>query len=378
MDHGLGDLRERIEEIDRRILAALRERMDLVERIVEAKLAVASPLRDREREEQLLGRLREVAVEAGLDAREVEALYRVILRMSVARQTARVREMPEVPLRVAYQGVEGAFSHEACRTRYAGREGGVLLTGYSTVSEAGEAVRLGRADVGLLPIENSTAGSINETYDLLAEGDLAITGEVIRPIRHALLGLPEAGIDAIRQVLSHPQALSQCAEFLRRHPGIEARPALDTAGAAREVRERGDARLAAIASAAAAPVYGLKVLADGIQSQAANFTRFFEVAREPAEVPAEAACKTSLSLAVAHEAGALGDVLAIFKRRSVNLTKLESRPIPERPWQYRFYLDLEGHAEEERVADALEEARALTTDLRVLGSYARSDAAPGD
>jgi chorismate mutase/prephenate dehydratase len=227
----------------------------------------------------------------------------------------------------------------------------------------------GAADLALLPIENTTAGSINETYDLLARGGLHITGEVVSAIEHCLLALPGVTIDELRVVMSHPQALAQCHDFLARHPDLALRPELDTAGSARHVRDAGDRTLAAIARSAAARRYGLAVVAPAIQSASGNATRFVEIAVRPAPVPEHAAAKTSLVLALADRPGVLGEVLMRFAARGLSLTKLESRPIPEAPFTYRFYADVLGHAASEAFDAVLAEVRPLTTELRVLGTY---------
>jgi chorismate mutase/prephenate dehydratase len=362
-------LREAIEAADQEILEVLARRMELVDRVAAAKLDRAVPLRDRLREEHVFQRVRHAAAEAGLDPHQVERLYRLVMEMSIARQQEHIRSRATAPLRVAYQGVEGSYSHLAAQRHYVGRKGGVLLAGHDTFRGAVEAVRDGSADLALLPIENTTAGSINETYDLLAEGGIVVTGEVVSHVEHCLLTLPGVTVEELRTVISHPQGLLQCEAFFREAPWIEPRAEFDTAGSARKVRQAGDRTLGAIASASAAAVYGLEILRRGIQSQAGNYTRFFEVAPEAATCPAGARCKTSLLLSLAHRPGALGQVLAELGERGVNLTKLESRPLPGTPWQYRFYLDLEGHAASEPVAEALEALGALTTELRVLGTY---------
>jgi chorismate mutase/prephenate dehydratase len=288
--------------------------------------------------------------------------------------------VPE-PLVVAYQGVEGSYSDLAATRRYASRPGGVRLVGCPTFRAAAEAVRSGTAACALLPIENSTAGSVHEVYDLLAAGGLTITGEAVERIEHCLLGLPGATVEGLRAVLSHPQALSQCEDFLRAHPWLEARPAFDTAGAARAVRGAGDPSLGAIAGRAAAAVYGLVVLAESIQSQEGNFTRFVELARAearsapPRGQAGDGPRKTSLLLTLPHRPGALAAVLQALAARGANLTKLESRPLPAAPWEYRFYLDVEGDAAAEPLASALAEIVGLTAELRVLGSYPRAAAA---
>jgi chorismate mutase / prephenate dehydratase len=375
----LQSLREAIEEVDREILAQLRRRMDLVEEVVGAKLDAASPFRDPIREELVLQRVRHAAVEHGLDAHEVERLYRVLLDMSVAHQQAHVRALAEAPLRVAYQGVEGSYSHLTAQRRYAGREEGVLLEGFETFRAAADAVREGHADLALLPIENTTAGSINQTYDLLAEGGLTITAEEISRIEHCLAALPGARLEDLHTILSHPQALHQCEDFLRTVPWARPQEAYDTAGAARKVREAGDRGVAAIASETAAQRYGLEILRRGIQSQEGNYTRFVELSLHPAPCPPGVPIKTSLLLVLSHQPGSLAGLLGIFSRRGVNMTKLESRPLPSTPWQYRFYLDLEGHTAADPIRAALEEARPLTRELRVLGTYpsAESDRGTG-
>jgi chorismate mutase/prephenate dehydratase len=363
-------LRDRIEAVDRQIIALIAERLKIVEDVAEAKLTSASPFRDREREENLLGRLRGMAAEANVDPHQIERMYRVVMDMSVAHQEQAVRDRSDVPLRVTYQGVEGSYSHLAAQRRYAGREGGALLSGHDSFRAAADAVIHGAADLALLPIENTTAGSINETYDLLAHsGSLHITGEVISAIEHCLLALPGTRLEELRVVMSHPQALAQCTEFFGHHPGLTARPELDTAGSARRVATAGDRTLGAIASSAAAKTYGLAIVAQGIQTSAGNATRFVEVAPRPAPVPEGAQAKTSLVLALADRPGALGEVLLRFAARGLSLTKLESRPIPEAPFTYRFYVDVLGHVASAPFVAVLDELRPLTTELRVLGSY---------
>ncbi len=365
-------LREQIETLDRELLRLLRERMAVAERVAGTKLAAASPFRDPAREDLVLRRVRHAATALGLDAHRIESLYRVILDMSVSHQQAYVHGLDDVPLRVVYQGIEGSNSHLAAQRRYGGRPGGALLVGTATLREAFAAVRDGEADVALLPIENSTAGSINETYDLLASGGVVITGEAVSSIEHCLLALPGVALGELCAVLSHPQALAQCAGFFRAHPQLEARPEFDTAGAARKVRETGDRTLGALASEAAAERFGLAVLERAVQDEAANLTRFVELRREAAPAPPGVACKTSLLVETAHRPAALGEILTELGRRGVNLTKLESRPIPERPWQYRFYVDCEGHAEQSPLREALAAIQPLAAGLRVLGTYPRA------
>jgi chorismate mutase/prephenate dehydratase len=365
----LASLRDRIEAVDRQIIQLIGERLAIVEGVAEAKLASASPFRDRQREESLIARLREIAAAANVDPHQIERMYRVIMDMSVAHQERLVREREDVPLRIAYQGVEGSYSHLAAQRRYAQRPGGTLLTGHDTFHACAAAVLGGAADLALLPIENTTAGSINETYDLLAPGKLHITGEVISAIEHCLLALPGVTLDELRVVMSHPQALAQCHGFFAMHPQLSARQEIDTAGSARKVAATGDRTIAAIASSAAAKTYGLAILAQGIQSSSGNATRFVEISPRPAPLAEGTRAKTSMVLSLADRPGALGEILQRFAAKGLSLTKIESRPIPEAPFTYRFYVDVLGHAASVPFVAVLDELRALTTELRVLGSY---------
>ncbi|HUP25481.1 MAG TPA: prephenate dehydratase [Thermoanaerobaculia bacterium] len=366
----LAALRDEIEQLDRRLLDCLKERMRLAERVATAKIQAAAPFRDRVRHEQVIQRARHLATELELDPHQIEHLYRLILEISISHQQSHLKNLADTPLRVAYQGVEGSFSHLTAQRRYAGRKGGVVLNGYETFRRAADSVRDGSNDYALLPIENSTAGSINETYDLLAEGDLKINAEVVTAVSHCLLGLPGARRESLRLVLSHPQALAQCERFLSQElPHARAQTEFDTAGAARRVSEGNDPTVAAIASESAAEVFGLEVMAYGIQTAALNYTRFFEIALEADACQPDIRCKTSLLLATGHRPGDLGEVLRQFSDRGVNLTKLESRPIPAKPWEYRFYLDVEGHAASHQVAAALAAIEPFTSELRIIGTY---------
>jgi chorismate mutase/prephenate dehydratase len=369
MSSELADLRDRIETVDRQIIALLADRLRIVADVAVAKLRAASPFRDREREELLLRRLRELATASGLDPHQIERLYRVVMDMSVAHQEATMRARSDAPLRVAYQGVEGSYSHLTAQRRYSGRPGGVLLVGHDSFRAAAAAVTTGAADLALLPIENTTAGSIDDTYDLLSDGGLVITGEEISSIEHCLLALPGVTSGELRVVISHPQALAQCHAFFADNPHLVARAEIDTAGSARRVRDTGDRTLAAIASAAAAHAYGLTIVARAIQSSVGNATRFVEISLHAAPVAEGVAAKTSLVFALADRPGALGDVLTRLAARNLSLTKIESRPIPEAPFTYRFYADVLGHAASESFVAALEDIRSLTTYVRVLGTY---------
>lgn len=277
---------------------------------------------------------------------------------------------PATGARVAFQGELGAFSEEAVH-RYFGP--GVLPDPRREFADVGRAVADGEVDFGLLPIENSLAGSVIGSYDVLAGGQLQIVGEVITPIHHCVLGLPGARLDGLERILSHPVALMQCTRFLHSLDGVEAIAVYDTAGAAREVGSIGDPARAAIAAERAAGHYGLEVLARNVEDREDNQTRFLVVTRA-GEVGAdsdrsrETEMKTSLLLEVHNLPGSLLEILTPFARRGINLTKIESRPAGE-PWSYRFFLELQADAMAQETAAALEEIRAHSVRLDVLGSY---------
>lgn len=268
-------------------------------------------------------------------------------------------------MRVAFQGERGAYSEEAVAALWEVAD----ALPCASLREVFDAVASGRAERGVVPVENSQAGSINETYDLLLAHTLYITGEIDLRIRHCLLALPGQTLEMIRHVYSHPQALAQCEEFLRQH-GLEAVPAYDTAGSAKMIAAKQMREAAAIAGRGAARIYGLQVLAEGIETNLSNYTKFLALAPVPA--PRQADCKTSIVFTTPNVPGALYRALGTFATRAINLTKLESRPRREVPWEYLFYVDFEGHAEEPPVAAALLELAGATVFLRVLGSYPKS------
>lgn len=268
----------------------------------------------------------------------------------------------DVPVRVAIQGERGAHSEDAVVRLY----GEVEVLPCRTLREAFDAVREGRADAALVPVENSRAGTISETWDLLLTSGLHIAAEVDLPVNQCLQALPGQTPADIRVVYSHPQALAQSQEFLRRL-GAEMVAVYDTAGSAKMIRDRAMRGAAAVASRRAAALYGLEILAENIQDAADNVTKFYAVRREPA--PRGDRNRTALVMATQDRPGALYWCLGALAYRSVNLVKLESRPSRNRPWDYLFYLVFDGHAEDPACAEALAELRTKTAFLRVLSSY---------
>lgn len=272
---------------------------------------------------------------------------------------------------VAFQGELGAFSEEAVH-RFFGE--GVTPVPRRGFAEVGQAVASREIDFGLLPIENSLAGSVVGSYDVLSGGDLEVVGEVVTPIHHCLLGIPGARLDEVTQVLSHPVALAQCQRFLQSHPSMEAVVFYDTAGAAREVAKGERREQAAIAGRGAAARYGLELLAEDIEDRHDNQTRFLVVSR-PGEHSVDArrggSMKTALLVETKNSPGALVRVLVPFSERDINLSKIESRPGTE-PWSYRFFIEVEADAGSAGTSAAIEEAQPHAARLQVLGSYPKA------
>ncbi len=270
---------------------------------------------------------------------------------------------------VGYQGTEGAYSELAAKRHFADASRPIRCSGYHSFREMLEALRAGEIDYAVLPIENSIAGSINESYDLLAKMGLFLVGEELQPIAHCLIGAAEVAVSDIRRIYSHPVALAQCGSFLETLEDCHVEAFIDTAMAVEKVKREGDPSQAAIASQQAAELHGLPILRRDIADHPENYTRMVIVAAEPAHYEHGVPCKTSLIFSTIHEQGALARCIAIFAERGLNLTKIESRPKPDTPFEYVFYMDFEGNIDREATQAALEELEAVTTFLVVLGSY---------
>ena len=296
------------------------------------------------------------------------------------RQTAHDSLSPQspvpTPLRIAFQGERGAFGDEAVgvyfgKQAYAGETAAKPQpVPYRAFADVFHAVASGEVEFGLVPVENSQAGSINDVYDLLRQHDLFVAGEIGHPVNHCLLCLPGQQLGDIKRVISHPQALAQSDVYLR-ELGVEIVATYDTAGSAKMIREENMQGVAAVASAGAAELYELEILASGIQTIKDNYTRFIVLSREPAP-RANGDAKTMLVMATAHQPGSLYKCLGVLAAHNINVLKLESRPSRQRIWEYVFYLDFEGHRDDQPVRTALADLASYTTFCKVLGSFAKN------
>ena len=375
MSEDLNKLRQKLDKIDAKIVASLASRQQIVAEIGEAKDTAATGPRDLHREEELLSTRIEQGKRAGLDPYYLTRLFREILDHSVRRQQENLsagtggEHGADRSISVGFQGAEGAYSHLAATRRFGASDVEVRYQAYDSFRTLLDGVREGECDCAMLPIENTTAGSINEAYDLLARMNLALIGEEVQRVDHCLLALEPVPLGRIRRIYSHPQALQQCSEFLHTLKHCHVESFADTALAARKLRDDQDLSEAAIASEEAARLYGLHVIKRSIANQRENFTRFVVVAREPVEYDARIPCKTSVIFAARHEEGALLGCLNVLAEHHLSMTKLESRPRPNTPWEYLFYVDFEGNLADPQVATAMRELASRSITLKVLGSY---------
>lgn len=372
----LQEIRGQLDVIDRELVALYEKRMKLCGEVAEFKIATGKPVYDGEREKQ---KREAVAAMAGEEYRRgaVELFtqimtisrrlqYRLLAENGKTVDTGftQVDQIPVKGAKVVYQGVEGAYSHEATM-EYFGED--VDAYHVKTWEEAMKAVESGQADYAVLPIENSSAGAVSDNYDLLIKYHNYIVAEVFLPVKHALLGVPGGSMEQIHTVFSHPQALMQCSEFLNSHGEWSQISVENTAVAAKKVLEENDPSQAAVASEAAARLYGLTILREGINYNKDNVTRFIVVARHP--VYRKDAGKISLCFELPHRSGTLYNMLSNFIYNDVNMFMIQSRPIPGRNWEYRFFVDIEGRLDDPAVNNALKGIAEESATLRVLGNY---------
>lgn len=268
--------------------------------------------------------------------------------------------------RVAFQGEHGAYSEEAVIEHFGETVEPVPCESFDYVFEK---VKEGSCDYGMIPVENSLAGSIHRNYDLLLQFPLSVVGEQYLRISHCLIGVPGTSLNRIKKVISHPQALAQCQRFLASLQGVAIEPVYDTAGSVKMVKHAGSDDVAAIASQRAAQIYEMAILAKEIEDNPANFTRFQVIAREPVSPGDDA--KTSIVFSLNNRPGELYRAMSVFALRNIDLTKIESRPLIGKPWEYFFYIDFVGSIEDPVIQRALTNLEEFSTFMRVLGSYPR-------
>jgi chorismate mutase/prephenate dehydratase len=371
-DGGLGELRKRIDEIDTSIASLAGERRRIGLAVAEAKHRAGLAVRDEAREREVIAAFTAKARAEGLSKSFSERLAQLFIEESLRTQRgvldARASGKDEHYPVVAYLGGPGTYSHEAATAHFADRYAGFEPHACRDFGAIVKAVSEGVADYGVLPIENTIIGGISEAYDLLLENSLQIVGEHHQRVEHCLVGRATS-LAPVKTVYGHPQALAQCRRYLSRRGDIIQKYAASSTTAIRHAMDEGES-VAAVASASAAALFGLNVITTGVADHAENFTRFVIVARSAPVPPQELPCKTSIVFWTLDKPGSLVRALAAFADETINLTKLESRPIAGNPWEEMFFADFEGHINEPRVNRALAALSQQTRQARVLGCYA--------
>ena len=372
----LGILRDEIDEIDGKIVDLYEKRMDICKQVAEYKIETGKKVFDRTREEEKIRKVKS-QTHNEFNSHGVEELFEQIMSMSRKLQYQLlaahgsegrlpfigVDELETECARVVYQGAEGSYSQAAMR-KFFGEN--VNAFHVESFRDAMSAIDEGSADFAVLPIENSTAGIVNEIYDLLVEFENYIVGEQVIPIEHCLLALPGTKMEEIKRVYSHPQSLMQSARYLSEHDWQQI-SMQNNAFAALKVAKDKDQTQAAIASEYAGETYGLEILEKGINDSDSNSTRFIIVTNQ--KIFRKNANKISLCLEIPHESGSLYHILSHFIYNNLNMTKIESRPIPERNWEYRFFIDFEGNLADSAVKNALRGLREEARSMKILGNY---------
>lgn len=371
------ELREKLDRIDEQIVKLYEERMEISSQVADYKIETGKKVLDKSREEEKLRTVRSMT-HNDFNAHGVQELFEQIMSMSRKLQYNKLAQqgthgkLPFIDVdrldtrnaRVVFQGAEGAYSQMAMM-RYFGEDVNCLHV--DTFRDAMCAIEEGSADYAVLPIENSTAGIVNEIYDLLVEYENYIVGEQIIKIEHCLIGLPGTDFEQIKTVYSHPQSLMQSARYLNSHEGWQQISMQNNAFAARKISEDRDFSQVAIASEQAAKIYGLEVLERGVNQSETNSTRFIIVTNQ--KIFLKDAKKVSICLEVPHESGSLYHMLSHIIYNNLNMTRIESRPIEGRNWEYRFFIDFEGNLADGAVKNALRGLREEARNMKILGNY---------
>lgn len=373
----LEEYRAQLDEIDRGIVRLYEQRMQVSEEVAEYKIANGRTVLDRQREQEKLRAVESMVRDERnrLGARELfeqlmsssrKRQYQMMSEQGAQMQSAftQVASLTGPDTRVVFQGAAGSYS-EAAMKNFFGEN--VASFGVETFRDAMISIEEGAADYAVLPIENSTAGIVSENYDLLVEFENYIVGEQIIRIEHCLMSVPGADLDGIKRVYSHPQSLAQSERFLQEHLSWQQIGMKNNAFAAQKVASEKDPSQAAIASAYAAKAYGLEILLRGVNQSSSNSTRFIIVS--PRKIFTENADKISLCVEIAHESGALYHLLSHIIYNGLNMVKIESRPIEDRSFEYRFFIDFEGKLTDPAVRSALRGIREEARHMRILGCY---------
>ncbi len=370
----LTEIRKHITELDQQLLELFAKRRALTTSVAKSKVHQVRPIRDQQREQELLIRLIKQGKVLGLDAHYVTSIFQTIIEDSVLNQQAYLQQLTnpniQVPtVSVAFLGDKGSYSYLASHRYFSRRAEKIIESGCKSFTEIMQLVESGHVDYGMLPIENTSSGSINEVYDLLQHTNLSIVGEITQPIEHCLLTAVNTKLENIKTIYAHGQPFAQCSNFLDKQADIRIEYCDSTADAMAQAFELQSDSVAVIGSEEGGQLYKLHALEKSIANQVENHSRFILVARKPVDVAEQIPAKTTIILATEQKPGALVECLIILKEKGINMCKLESRPIQGRPWEEMFYLDVEENLKSFVLRDALAQLTEITKFIKVLGCY---------
>ena len=370
----LNKIREKITQLDQQLLTLFAERRALTLNVAKSKAHQVRPVRDQQREQELLIRLITQGKKLGLDAHYVTSIFQTIIEDSVLNQQAYLQTLAnpniqEPTVSVAFLGDKGSYSYLASHRYFSRRAEKIIESGCQSFAEIMQQVESGSVDYGVLPIENTSSGSINEVYDVLQHTNLSIVGEITQPIEHCLLTAVNTTLNKIKTIYAHGQPFTQCSNFLDKQSDIRIEYCESTADAMAQVYELQDDSVAVIGSEEGGNLYQLQALEKSIANQSENHSRFILVARKPVDVAEQIPAKTTLVIATGQKPGALVECLLVLKNKGINMCKLESRPIQGRPWEEMFYIDVEANLKHLTLQEAISQITEQTNFIKVLGCY---------
>ncbi|HBO38087.1 MAG TPA: chorismate mutase [Pasteurellaceae bacterium] len=380
----LTEIRRQITQIDRNLLKLLSERHRLAFDVVRNKEITQKPLRDVEREQQLLQELITFAENENyqLEPQYITQVFQKIIEDSVLTQQVylqkKLNKQRERSIHIAFLGKRGSYSHLAARSYATRYQEQLIELSCSSFEQIFDRVHSGEADYGVLPLENTTSGSINEVYDLLQHTNLSLVGELAYSIKHCVLVTEQDDLNKIDTLYSHAQVIQQCSRFINSLNRVHIEYCESSSHAMQLVAGLNKPNIAALGNEDGGHLYGLHVLKDNIANQENNITRFIVIAREPLNVSPQIHSKTLLLMTTSQQAGALVDALLVLKKHQINITKLESRPIYGKPWEEMFYLEIEANIHHPDTQVALEELKQFSSYLKVLGCYPSEIVKPAD
>jgi chorismate mutase/prephenate dehydratase len=370
----LNKIREKITLLDQQLLTLFAERRALTLNVAKSKAHLIRPVRDQQREQELLIRLITQGKKLGLDAHYVTRVFQTIIEDSVLNQQAYLQTLAnpniqEPAVSVAFLGDKGSYSYLASHRYFSRRAAKIIESGCQSFAEIMQQVESGSVDYGMLPIENTSSGSINEVYDVLQHTNLSIVGEITQPIEHCLLTAVNTKLNKIKTIYAHGQPFAQCSNFLDKQSDIRIEYCESTADAMAKVYQLQDDSVAVIGSEEGGNLYQLQALEKQIANQIENHSRFILVARKPIEVAEQIPAKTTLIIATGQKPGALVECLLVLRSKGINMCKLESRPIQGRPWEEMFYVDVEANLKHLALQEAISQITEQTNFIKILGCY---------